>query len=305
MDFLNALRFIEGSLDTFLNNPSSIIIARSVAEGFDAEVGEKIIVRAETINGQVNVEDFVIAGIIATHNYNSDGYTHIKALNTVVDIGDSEFMTFNIHLKDANKIGAISEKFRAELSNFVKVPPMPGDTSPPPNPMNQKEEFEDSTIYMVQNIDSRLSFFKAITNTIDRVALGVFVIILIIIMVGLMNSYRMVMIERTTEIGTMRAMGVQKSDIRNIFVLEALFVALKGVLVGLGVALALMYVFSMFDFSQNEDFTFYLNKGKPFFLNSIFKISVHVFLVCSMSVLAVWIPARAAANLKPAEALRS
>ena len=53
-----------------------------------------------------------------------------------------------------------------------------------------------------------------------------FVVILIIITVGIINSYRMVMMERTAEIGTMRAMGVQREGVRNIFLWEALFVAL-------------------------------------------------------------------------------
>jgi len=107
------------------------------------------------------------------------------------------------------------------------------------------------------------------------------------------------------EIGTMRAMGVQKAAIRNIFIWEALFVAIVGAVIGLVLALIVMFGLGRIDLNQFEDWTFFLNQGKLFFSNSIPRISINILLLCVMSVLAVLVPARAAANLEPAEALRS
>jgi putative ABC transport system permease protein len=114
----------------------------------------------------------------------------------------------------------------------------------------------------------------------------------------------MVMIERTAEVGTMRAMGVQKAAIRNIFIWEALLIALGGALVGLVAAFLFMGGMGLLSFDTTA-FSFFLDQGRVRFAVAVFETLGNVVLLCLMSIAAVYIPARAAANLRPAEALRA
>jgi len=310
-NFLKSLQFAEGGPEVFLETPNGVILPEATVEDLGAEVGETIIVKANTVNGQLNVDDLVIVATIATNaGFAVSGYTHIEKLNSLMDMSEGQFQSYNIYLKDVRQVGPITETLHAELASLGEVVPRDEDEGggifglPPSNTVKEEDRWE-GTKYDVQNVDDILSFLKNIITTMDQVALGIFVIILVIIMVGLMNSYRMVMLERTAEIGTMRAMGVQKAAIRNIFIWEALFVALTGAVIGLVLALITMYGLGTIDLNQYEDFTFFLSKGKLFFENSIPRISFNVLLLCIMSMLAVLVPARAAANLEPAEALRA
>ncbi len=309
--FLTSLQFVEGGAEIFASNPNAVILPEDTVEELGVEVGETIIVRAETINGQVNVDDLVIAGSVKSNlAFLASAYTHIDKLNTLLDMNAGEFQSYNIYLKDVKKVGEVTDTLYAELAKLGTVVPKEGEDEggifgPPPSNTIDEEDRWEGTKYDVQNVDDILSFLNNALSAADQIALGIFVIILIIIMVGLMNSYRMVMLERTKEIGTMRAMGVQKAAIRNIFIWEALFVALVGAVIGLVLALLVMFGLGTIDLNQYEDWTFFLNKGKLFFSNSIPRISVNILLLCIMSVLAVLVPARAAANLEPAEALRS
>ncbi|MQY77227.1 MAG: FtsX-like permease family protein [Spirochaeta sp.] len=63
--------------------------------------------------------------------------------------------------------------------------------------------------------------------------LVVFILLLVITMVGITNTFRMIMLERTREIGTMRALGMQRGSVRNIFLSEALFIAIGALYAGL------------------------------------------------------------------------
>ena len=308
-EFLKSLQFAEGGPEAFLNNPNAVILPENIVEDLGVQVGETIIVRAETVNGQQNVDDLVIAASIATNaGFAVSSYTHIDKLNTLLNMNEGEFQSYNIYLKNVKDVDSITETLYAELDTLGEVAEEEESTNlfgPPPSNTVKEEDRWEGTMYDVENVNDNLSFLTNVIRSMDQVALGIFFIILLIIMVGLMNSYRMVMIERTAEIGTMRAMGVQKAAIRNIFVWEALFVAVTGALVGLILALLTMFGLSFIDLNRFEDFTFFFDKGKIFFENSVPRISLNLLLLSIMSMLAVLVPARAAANLEPAEALRS
>ncbi|OWQ90667.1 ABC transporter permease [Roseateles aquatilis] len=63
------------------------------------------------------------------------------------------------------------------------------------------------------------------------------VLITIIVMFTVSNTMNMAVLERTVEIGTLRAMGVRRSGIQRIFVVEGALLGLTGALVGLVIAL--------------------------------------------------------------------
>jgi putative ABC transport system permease protein len=81
------------------------------------------------------------------------------------------------------------------------------------------------------------------TNSMFSVIFGfVFALISVIVLFVVGNTMSMIIVERTVEIGTLRAMGMRRSGIQTLFVLEGLMLgvigAALGVLVALGIALA-------------------------------------------------------------------
>ncbi len=51
---------------------------------------------------------------------------------------------------------------------------------------------------------------EQMVGVLNKVGLIIFLILLLVTMVGITNTFRMIMIERTREIGTMRAFGMQR-----------------------------------------------------------------------------------------------
>jgi len=124
-------------------------------------------------------------------------------------------------------------------------------------------------------------------------------------MVGITNTYRMVVYERTSEIGTLRALGMQRPQVRNLFLLEAVFVALGGVFVGFALGVFVMFGLSFLDLSSWKDFNILLKDNRLQFQVDLKWFVINLLAVTGLTALAAFFPARKAGKLTPAEALRT
>jgi ABC-type antimicrobial peptide transport system permease subunit len=97
--------------------------------------------------------------------------------------------------------------------------------------------------------------------------------------------------QRTREIGIRMALGAERSTIRTLVLREGMRTALAGVAIGLGAAFMLVRLMASFIFGvqAHDALTF---------------IVVPVVLA-SVALIAVWLPARRAAQLEPIEAMRA
>ena len=140
---------------------------------------------------------------------------------------------------------------------------------------------------------------------LNGVSLGILLVLFLIIMVGILNTFRMIMYERIREIGTMRAVGMQRAQVRNLFLLEALFLALAGAVVGLAAAAVVMAVLSLFKLGTNSPLFMLLRGGHFSFKVPIWQAVENIAIIAALTLLAAFLPARSAARLLPAEALRA
>jgi len=163
-----------------------------------------------------------------------------------------------------------------------------------------EEELEDargekdftaiSAVQLVEKIGNILGVIELIVGAIASISLFVGA-------VGIMNTMYTSVLERTREIGVMKAIGATNANIMSIFLIESgllgLVGGLIGVIIGSGIALAVGYVSP--------------NLGLPFTLLIRIEWNLIIFGIAFafiLGTLAGFLPARSAAKLKPAEALR-
>ncbi|MDD3904879.1 MAG: FtsX-like permease family protein, partial [Sphaerochaeta sp.] len=168
-----------------------------------------------------------------------------------------------------------------------------------------EEEVWQGTRFNVGNLNDYMDAVDQIVAILNGVSLGVFFIMLLITMVGLMNTFRMIIIERTREIGTMRAIGMLKRDVSQLFLLEGLILGLRGVLFGVAAELIIGTIIRLISFTDGSRFAMILNQGHiavPIVPSNIMMITAIIVMI---TLIAVWFPARKAARLLPSDALRS
>ncbi|MCF7934495.1 MAG: FtsX-like permease family protein, partial [Spirochaetia bacterium] len=144
-----------------------------------------------------------------------------------------------------------------------------------------------------------------IVGILNGIALSMFMTMLMITMIGLVNTFRMIMIERTKEIGTMRAVGMLQKGVNRLFLLEGLILSLRGAFFGILAAGVVGIGISLIPFKDGSNFAILLDGGHISVPVVPMNILMITMIIVVITLLAVWSPARKAAKLQPADALRA
>ena len=157
----------------------------------------------------------------------------------------------------------------------------------------------------VQTMYESASMIIKLEYALNLITLLAVLILFFIIQVGVVNTLRMTIRERTREIGTMRAIGMQRSQVRNIFLLETFFLAVSSCALGVALAFAGMRILALPSFgSEGNPLSMLLVSGHLNFRPSPAGISAYLALIMGIAVVTAWFPARRAARLSASDALR-
>jgi len=160
-----------------------------------------------------------------------------------------------------------------------------------------RNEKEGEETFSVQTFEQLLETFSNIFAVVQGVLVGIAAISLLVGGIGIMNTMYTSVLERTKEIGTMKAIGAKNSDILWIFLFESGLLGLVGgaigILIGVGLAKGTEYL------ATTALGTPFLQASFPLYL--IVGALAFSFLIGTASGI---LPAMQAAKLKPADALR-
>ncbi|MBK9577763.1 MAG: FtsX-like permease family protein [Fibrobacterota bacterium] len=144
-----------------------------------------------------------------------------------------------------------------------------------------------------------------LADALNLITLVAVLILFLVVLTGVVNALRMTVRERTREIGTLRSLGMQASQVRTLFLMEAGLLSLLSALAGTALALVAMFALSQLTFPiEGNPLSMLLVRGHLVFVPEIFATIGQILLVIGMAVLAAWNPASQAAKLSPANALR-
>lgn len=167
-----------------------------------------------------------------------------------------------------------------------------------------KKKMKVATVDVNSMYESASDVLK-LEGALNLITLSAVLILFFIILIGVINTLRMTIRERTREIGTMRAIGMQRRDVMSIFILETGFLTLFASLAGAALAFIVMGILSLIPFSMSDNpMGMLLVNQRLHFLPTFAGVIGNIFLIIFISVVTAFFPARRAANLSAAEALR-
>lgn len=316
-DLADTLKVVEGDISDVADpegDRRALALPQAVAEELGVVLGEEILLSFNTVTGQANVGEFIIKAITvdASGLGFTAAYADIDYVNELLGLDSGEYQTFNLVLKDVTAINAVTSQLKSAIE----------EAGAPLKPESEEEEGMvgvnmgsmfgagvdeepwDGTRFNIGNLNDYMDMVTQIVAILNGIALGMFLMMLMITMVGLVNTFRMIMIERTKEIGTMRSVGMLRKHVSRLFLFEGLILALRGTVFGIAAAGVVGIILRMIPFSS-PNFALLLDNGRisvPIVPSNILLVLV---IIIAITMIAVWSPARKAASLQPADALRS
>jgi lipoprotein-releasing system permease protein len=113
---------------------------------------------------------------------------------------------------------------------------------------------------MVENITQRYPQIFDWLQLMDMNALIILVLMLVVAGFNMISSLLIMLLERTTLIGLLKAFGTTKTSLQKIFVYQSLFVAGRGLLWGNLIGIALCLVQQHFGVIALNPATYYLSQ---------------------------------------------
>ena len=250
--------------------------------GHNYQVPEKIFDKPVSLGEriEVNSREYEVIGFyeeIGNPSDDANAYLTYDGMEAIFPDSKDSYGYILVRAEQGVKAGDLADALRERLRRHK----------------GQEKGKED---FFVQTFEDALKTFTNIIGVLNGVLALIALISVVVASVNTMNTMYTAVIERTKEIGIMKAVGARNSDILFIFIFEAGLIGtiggVLGVVFGFVIASAGGAIAAASGFSA-------LQPAFPLFL--IFGCIIFAFLVGALSGI---FPARQAANLKPVDALR-
>lgn len=255
----------EGTVSDGINE---VIIGKELANKTDTKIGDKIILR--TANGQssrVKVTGFFDLGVSSLN-----GTWVVTSLDTARELLLTEgISSIEMQVKEVFSAAEISKSLAYTL----------GD--------------EDLKVDNWEKLnESLLSGLNG--QSISSYMIQIFV--LVSVLLGISSVLAISVVQRSKQIGILKAMGIQDRDASLVFVFQGLILGIIGAIMGIALGIGLLVMFEKF--ALNPDGT----PVVPVYINPSFMMISAIISVVA-SVIASMIPARITSSLNPIEVIRN
>jgi ABC-type lipoprotein release transport system permease subunit len=245
-DFRKVIQLVAGSMDG-LAEPNSMLVFESQVERLKVKVGDAVTISAQTTHGTANTIDCRIVAIAKDMGLMSKWNVYVPGdtVRSLYQLRPDTSGAVQIYLKPqfVPDVTAIAARLRVQLE---KAGWAVMDADPKAFWMKfQSVAREDWTGQKldVTTWEDEVSFITWTLTVLKGLTAVLLTILIAIVVTGIMNTMWIAIRERTREIGTLRAIGMQRGGVLRMFLYESLLLGLMGsgagALLGAGLGLAI------------------------------------------------------------------
>ena len=273
-------KIIDGAyFDGIKRNP--VIIGKKLADKLKVKVRSKLVITFADASGYISGASFRVAGIYQTSNNiydNTNIFVRSKDLNGLYGADLNAGHEIAVLLEHSDFVPALTEKIREKHAG-----------------------------YDVKNWRALMPQVSMLESSLD-ISMYIFMIIILLALIfGIINTMLMAVLERTKELGMLMSIGMNKSRVFKMIMIETVFLSLIGGAAGItmGIIATVVTAGTGIDISVvSEGFGAMGYDSMVYPVLKIKNVIDVVIMVFTTGLLAAIYPASKALKLKPAEALR-
>ncbi|MFU8813610.1 MAG: FtsX-like permease family protein [Balneolaceae bacterium] len=258
---------------------SGIVLGSALADLIGASVGDKVTVFAldglPTPLNTPEIEQYRVQGIYQTGIDRFDdnfAVTDIRSVRNLLGMRTDQATTMEIQVRSIQEIPQVYSTIRT-----ASIP------------------------YVTENIYQRYRNIFAWVDLQEETIPFVISVMIIVAAFNLIGTILMMVLERVRDIGILKTMGARSRAIRKIFLIEGFFVALTGLIIGMGIALLFMWLQLEYSIIPLSEENYYMSTApvEPQWIDFVIVPAVTI----ALCMLASWLPARFAAKTDPVKVL--
>lgn len=257
---------------------NEVLISKKIADLLEIKLEDRLrvyFVINET--GQLRGRRFIVSGIYQTSVEEFDErfmLADIRHLQKLNNWDDNQVSGLEVYVDDFNRIETIEKA-------IYKIIPYDLDTE------NMKERYPQIFEWLqLQDIN----------------VIVILVLIILVSTVSMISTLLVLIIERTRMIGVLKALGARNKQIRSVFLIQAAYIIIIGLVIGNALGLGLAFLQKQFGFFQLDADTYYMSVV-PIHLDllSILTLNVGTLLLILLFML---FPSWVTSRIEPSKSIR-
>ncbi len=274
---------------TYFDSPikNQILIGEKLATKLKVKVKSKIVVTIQSVSGDILYAAFRVVGIYKTNNSNFDQtnvFVKKEDLVNILGFDKTKATEIAVLLSHNNLTDTTASKIKKMFSSEIKA----------------------KTI-VVQTWDEISPVLKMMNEMTVQYSMIFVIIILVALSFGIINTMLMAIMERVREIGMLMAIGMNKSKVFFMILLETVFLSITGGFFGLAISWVIVQITATTGIDLSVIADGLNSMGYSSFLYPELEFDYYILigvLVVVTAILASIMPARKALKFNPVEAVR-
>lgn len=296
---------VKGNIED-LAKPGTILIFAEQAKRLGVDVGDELTLSTPTLRGVNNTADMRIVAVAKNIGFMSSWSVFVphQVVRDIYQMADDATGVLQIYLKGEPDLDRVETDLRKALADAGYRLMEPDDK--PFFMLFERVKREDWT---GQKLDvttwhDEVSFMSWTLTALDTLTVLLVGILMVLVMVGIMNTLWIAIRERTREIGTLRAIGMGRRGVLAMFLIEALFLGFLATLVGAGLGYGISAAVNAAKVVvPNQAFQIFTMSETLWLLVDPAALVKAVAVISFLTMLAALYPAYRATRLKPISAI--
>jgi putative ABC transport system permease protein len=305
-DFKRVITVVSGNLDD-LAQPNTLLVFESQVERLKVRVGDAVTLSAQTNRGTANTVDCRVVAIAKDMGLLSKFgvFAPVDTTRSLYQLRPDTTGVVQLYLKPqfVDHANDIAARLRVTLEKAgYRV------MDPDANPFWMKFQTVNREDWTGQKLDvttweDEVSFLTWTLKVLSVLKLVLLTILIAIVVTGIMNTMWIAIRERTREIGTLRAIGMQRWGVLRLFLFESFQMGIIGTAVGAAGGSLVAALVNLANIKVPLGVQLFLMADQLHLAVHLPALLSAAFLITVITTLAALYPAYRAARLPPVSAM--